>query len=208
MISISVYNTDGKEVEKMKLDKDVFDGKVKKDVLHQAVLMYQANQRLGAAFTKTRGEVSGGGRKPWKQKGTGRARAGSIRSPLWRGGGVTFGPREQKYSYRLPKKIKQVALKYSLNDKVNNKKMIVIDQLKIEEPKTKVFASILDKLKVNGKVLLMLEKIDSNVVRSSRNIPQISIKQVCVSNAYDLLAHDKIIITKAGLEALTERIKL
>lgn len=208
MISVPVYNTDGKEVEKIKLDKDVFDGVVKKNVLHQAVLMYQANQRLGNAFTKTRGEVSGGGRKPWKQKGTGRARAGSIRSPIWRGGGVTFGPREQNYSYRLPKKIKQAAFKYSLNDKVNNEKIIVLDRLEIKEPKTKAFASILEKLKVNGKVLVMLEKIDSNVVRSSRNIPQISIKQVCTSNAYDLLVHEKIIITKAGLKALIERMKL
>lgn len=207
MISISVYNTDGKEVEKVKLDKDVFDGKVKKDVLHQAVLMYRANQRIGAAFTKTRGEVSGGGRKPWKQKGTGRARAGSIRSPIWRGGGITFGPRVRSYSYRLPKKIKQIAFKYSLNDKVNNKKMIILDQLKIEEPKTKAFASILGKLKVSGKVLFMLEKIDPNIVRSSRNIPRISVKQVSTSNAYDLLVHENIVITKAGLEALTERIK-
>lgn len=208
MISIPVYNIDGKEVEKVKLDKEVFDGKVKKEVLHQAVRMYRANQRFGAAFTKTRGEVSGGGRKPWKQKGTGRARAGSIRSPIWRGGGITFGPRARDYSYRLPKKIKQAAFKYSVNDKVNNNKIIVIDQLKIEEPKTKVFASILDKLKISGKVLLLLEKIDSNIVRSSRNIPRVSIKQLSVSSTYDLLVHENIMITKAGLEALTERMKL
>ncbi len=207
MVSVPVYNTDGKEIEKIKLDKEVFDGEVKISVLHQAVLMYQANQRKGLASTKTRGEVSGGGRKPWKQKGTGRARAGSIRSPIWRGGGVTFGPRPRSYSYRLPKKIRKTALKYSLNDKVNNNKLIVVDEIKIDKPKTKLFASILDKLKVKEKTLFMLEKVDFNVIRSSRNIPGVSVKQASDSNVYDVLTNRELVITKRGLEILTERIK-
>lgn len=206
MISIPVYNTEGKEVEKMRLDEEVFDGKVKRDVLHQVIVMYRANQRLGCASTKTRAEVSGGGRKPWRQKGTGRARAGSIRSPVWRGGGITFGPRLRDYSYPLPKKIKKAALKYSLNDKINNKRIIVIDEIRIDKPKTKLFASILERLKVKGRVLLMLEEISPDIARSSRNIPQISIKRVCNSNAYDILTSENLIITKAGWQVLVRRL--
>lgn len=207
MISIPVYNTEGKEVEKVNLDADIFDGEVKSGVLHQVILMYQANKRKGLASTQTRGEVSGGGRKPWKQKGTGRARAGSIRSPIWKGGGVVFGPKPRDYTYHLPKKLKKVALRYSLNDKINNKKLIVVDEIKIDKPKTKLFASILDNLKVNGKTLLMLDKANSDILRSSRNISQISVKQVSNSNAYDVLKNQALIITKAGLKVLTERIK-
>lgn len=207
MTTIAVYNSEGKEVEKIKLDADIFDGEVKSDVLHQVILMYQANRRKGLASTQTRGEASGGGRKPWKQKGTGRARAGSIRSPIWRGGGVTFGPKPRDYTYHLPKKIKKVALKYSLNDKINNKKMIVIDKIKIDKPKTKLFVSILDNLKVNGKTLLMLDKADSDILRSSHNISRVSVKQASDSNAYDILTNQKLIITKVALEILTQRIK-
>lgn len=213
MTTIPVYNTEGKEVDKVKLDAEIFNGEVKSDVLHQVLLMYQANKRRGLASTQTRGEASGGGRKPWRQKGTGRARAGSIRSPIWRGGGVTFGPKPRDYTYQLPKKIKKVAIRYSLNDKINNKKMIVIDKIKLDKPKTKLFASILDNLhpqghsKIKGKTLLMLDKADSDILRSSRNISQVSVKQVSNSNAYDILVNQKLIITKVGLEQLTQRIK-
>jgi len=144
---IPIYNMKGKEVESFTLNRKLFDGKVNKALLYQAVLMYNANQRQGSAATKTRGEVSGGGKKPWRQKGTGRARAGSTRSPLWRHGGTVFGPHPRDYSYSLPRKIKRRALLASINSKIRENKIMGIDSVDIEEAKTKKFQAVLDALK-------------------------------------------------------------
>ena len=158
MAEIEIYNIKGKSVGKIELDKDIFNGKVNEPILHQVIRMYEANQRQGTASTKTRSEVSGGGRKPWKQKGTGRARAGTIRSPLWRGGGIVFGPHPRDYSYQVPKSVKRLALISSLNAKLNDKNMIVIDEIKLDKAKTKEIAAALRNLKAEKKPLLVLEE--------------------------------------------------
>lgn len=206
MITLPVYNMQGEEVEKINLNPDVFDGKVNEAVVYQAVVMYQANKRKGTASTKTQGEVSGGGRKPWKQKGTGRARVGSIRSPLWRGGGVIFGPYPRDYSYSIPKKIQRLALKSSLNSKLKDNALLVIDEIKVDKPKTKEFVSFLASFKVTDKSLVVLDSLDSNIDRSSRNIPIVTTKRFQDVNTYDILNHKKLILTKKSLDGLVERI--
>lgn len=149
--SVTIFNLKGKEVEKFELDRELFAGEVNKGVLYQFIRMYNANQRGGNASTKTRGDVSGGGKKPWRQKGTGRARAGSNRSPLWRGGGKVFGPHPRDFHYDIPKKIKKVALLASLNSKLIDEKLIGIDAITLAEPKTKQFQAIVDALKLEGR---------------------------------------------------------
>lgn len=209
MITLPVYNTDGKEVETVKLDKEVFDGKTNDSVIYQAIVAYNANQRKGLASIKTRGEVSGGGKKPWKQKGTGRARAGSIRSPLWRHGGVIFGPKPRDYSYVLPQKIKVLALKSALCSKINEKNLIVLDDLKIEGPKTKEAAKVFTNLKVGNQknVLLLLGKIDGNLKLALRNLDFLNVNLARNTHTYEVLASNKLVITKEGLLELTERLK-
>ena len=206
MITLPVYDMQGKEVEKINLNPDVFDGKVNEATIYQAVVMYQANRRRGSASTKTRGEVRGGGRKPWRQKGTGRARAGTIRSPLWRGGGIIFGPHPRDYSYSIPKKIQRLALKSSLNSKLNDNDLLVIDEIKIDKPKTKEFVSFLASFKIADKSLVVLESLDSNIDRSSRNIPIVTTKRFQDVNTYDILNHKKLILTNKSLDGLVERI--
>jgi len=207
-LTLPVYSQQGKQLKKIELDGEVFDGKVNQDVLYQAVLMYRANQRKGLASTKTRGEVSGGGRKPWRQKGTGRARVGSIRSPLWRHGGVIFGPHPRDYSFRLPKKIKIAALRSSLNAKLDEEGLLILDELKIEDPKTKEAAKILSKLKLdNQRILLMLDKVSDNLRRSFRNIKFLEITNAADANAYAVLKAGKIIISLSALKILVDRIK-
>ncbi len=208
MITLPIYNQAGKQVKKIELDPDVFDGEVNQGVLYQAVLMYRANRRRGLAQTLTRGEVSGGGRKPWRQKGTGRARVGSIRSPLWRKGGVVFGPHPRDYAFRLPKKIRIAALKSSLNDKLNANSLFILDELKIDVPKTKEAAKILSNLKLNNKTaLLMLDKIDANVRLGFRNISSLDMVRAQNTNAYDVLKAQKLIISLKGFQILVDRIK-
>jgi len=166
--TLGVFDAKGKEVEKIELDSKVFDGKVNSSLVHQAVVTFLANQRKGLAKTKTRGQVRGGGTKPWRQKGTGRARVGSIRSPIWRGGGVTFGPTKRSYYKVLPKKMKILALKSALNLKLSEKKLLVIDDLAVKSHKTKEFAKILDNLKLGDqKVNLVLEKLENDTKLSS-----------------------------------------
>jgi large subunit ribosomal protein L4 len=212
-IILPVYNTEGKEVETIKLDKAVFDGEVNHSVIYQAVNAYRANQRKGLASTKTRGEVSGGGRKPWKQKGTGRARAGSIRSPLWRHGGVTFGPHPRDYSYELPAKIRNLALKSSLNSKVKENNLVVLDQLNLDKPKTKEAVKVFSNLKIDLKnakpnnVLLLSDKIDRVLRLALRNVNFINLDLSNQANAYEVLRCKKLIITKPGLAELTKRLK-
>ena len=204
MAEISVYNIKGQSVGKIELDKGIFNGEVNEPILHQVVRMYEANQRQGTASTKTRSDVRGGGRKPWKQKGTGRARAGTIRSPLWRGGGVVFGPHPRDYSYSVPKSIKRLALISSLNAKLNDKNMIVIDDIKLEKPKTKEFTAVLRNIKADKKPLLVLDERDETVIRASRNIPNLLLRDYKALNAYEILKQQKLVLTQKALVALTK----
>jgi len=207
MVTLPIYNTEGKEIDSLKLDAGIFDGTVNTDAMHQAVIAYRAGQRKGLASTKTMGEVAGGGRKPWRQKGTGRARVGSIRSPLWRHGGVIFGPHPRDFSYTLPVKIKKLALKSSLNAKVNENSLLVLDDLKLEKPKTKEAIKIFSNLKIGQKTLLLLNKLDKNTKLAMRNIDFLTVNRAQDTQAYEVLAASKLIITKEGLRELTNRLK-
>ncbi|HLD82753.1 MAG TPA: 50S ribosomal protein L4 [Candidatus Omnitrophota bacterium] len=211
-ITLPIYNSDGKEVDEVKLSAKVFDGSINNASLYQAVNAYKDNQRLGLAATKTRGEVSGGGRKPWKQKGTGRARVGSTRSPLWRHGGVVFGPHPRDFSHSLPQKIKALALKSSLNIKAKEKNLVVLDSFQIKTHKTKEALGLLGNLKaVPGThkrlnaVLLLVDKLDNNLKLATRNINFLKVNLSRDTHAYEVLKFKKLIITKAGLTDLIKR---
>lgn len=212
-VILPIYNVSGKEVDKLSLDPHIFDGVVNEDAIYQAIVAYRANQRRGLAATKTRGEVSGGGKKPWKQKGTGRARHGSTRSPLWRHGGVTFGPHPRDYSYALPKKIKDTALKSSLNVKVKENNFIILEDITLVQPKTKEAAKIFINLKLNEKdnkklkILLLVDKIDDKSRLAFRNINLLDVNLVRNTHAYEVLTSRKLVITKDGLQALVKRLK-
>jgi len=213
MLTLPLYNDAGKEIESIKLDAAVFDGKINTPSIYQAINAFRANQRMGLAATKTRGEVSGGGRKPWKQKGTGRARVGSTRSPLWRHGGVIFGPHPRDFSYPLPKKIKLLALKSSLNVKANENNLVLIDDFNIEKPKTKEALKIFRNLKIEcggkkikTKVLLLLKKENKNLILALRNLNFLHFNIATDTYAYEILAHKKIVITKEALKDLTARL--
>jgi large subunit ribosomal protein L4 len=212
-ITLPIYNTAGNQIDTVKLDTAVFDGEVNTDAIYQAVNAYRANQRMGLASTKTRGEVSGGGRKPWKQKGTGRARVGSIRSPLWRHGGVIFGPHPRDFSYTLPQKIKSLALKSSLNAKVKENNFVILENLKLENPKTKEAAKIFSHLKIGKKnqrpehTLLLLDKWDNNLKLALRNLSFLKVNLSRDTHTYEVLSNKKLIITKEGLKELTDRLK-
>ena len=203
--AIPVFDLKGKVIEKYQLDKELFTGKVNKAVLYQAVLMYNACARQGNASTKTRGDVSGGGKKPFKQKGTGRARAGSTRSPLWRHGGSVFGPHPRDYRYDMPKKLKRVALLSSINSKLVDSKMVGISEVKVAEPKTKSFMGLVSALKLSGKSLFIVDNVDQNVVRASRNIREVSIKNYKDFNTMDVLHCDNLVVSKPALEKLSGR---
>ncbi|MBN2831142.1 MAG: 50S ribosomal protein L4 [Candidatus Omnitrophica bacterium] len=212
--TLPIYNVDGKEVDSIKLNSSVFDGTVNNDAIYQAVNLFRANQRKGLAATKTRGEVSGGGKKPWKQKGTGRARVGSTRSPLWRHGGVVFGPHPRDFSYTIPNKIKLVALKSGLNAKVNENNFIILDNFKIAEPKVKYALKVFSNLKINnGKtksklsVLLLLDKLDEALKLSLRNIDFLDFNIAQNANVYEVLKNKKLVVTKSALTKLVDRLK-
>ena len=205
-LSIKIFNSKGKEVETFALDKKIFTGAVNKGALYQALLMYNANKRQGNASTKTRGDVSGGGKKPFRQKGTGRARAGSTRSPLWRGGGVIFGPHPKDFHYSIPVKIKRLAFLSSLNSKIGDNKVVGIDEVVMDEPKTKKFAAIVDALKLKGKSLFVLDTVDEKVRLASRNLAGVVVKNYKDFNTLDVLASDNLVISKAALEKLPGRV--
>ncbi|MFA4989947.1 MAG: 50S ribosomal protein L4 [Candidatus Omnitrophota bacterium] len=212
-ITLPIYNAAGKEVDSVKLNSAVFDGIINAEAVYQAITAYRANQRKGLAATKTRGEVSGGGKKPWKQKGTGRARVGSNRSPLWRHGGVTFGPHPRDFSYVLPDKIKKTALKSGLNAKVKENNLIVLDEFKLENTKTKDALKIFTHLKVAGakkrkalSTLLLLDKAAENTKLALRNIGFLRFNLASDTHVYEVMSHKKIIITKDGLSQLTKRL--
>lgn len=207
-IEMPVYDMGAKEVERVELDPHVFDAQVKKKTLYQAIVGYRSNKRQGTASTKTRGEVSGGGKKPWRQKGTGRARHGSIRSPLWRKGGTVFGPHPRDYSYLMPQKIRNEALRSSLNAKINSGDFVLIEKIHILHPKTKDFVKFLDALKINKeRVLCVIDAITDNIKRSTRNISFVYTVDSSSVNAFDVLNSKKIIITRDSLKSLTKRLK-
>lgn len=205
--TLSVLDISGKEVGTVELDEKIFNGEVNVPLMHQVTTMYQANKRQGTAATKTRAFVSGGNSKPWRQKGTGRARVGSSRSPLWRKGGIVFGPHPRDYSYQMPKKMKRKALLSSLNSRLNDNLIKVLEELKVDSGKTKDFSSILQKLKLTKKTLFICNKPSETVVRSSRNIKDVELKRADVINALDVLVHNNIVITKSALSELTARLK-
>jgi large subunit ribosomal protein L4 len=186
----------------------LFTGEVNSGVLYQAIVMYNANKRSGTASTKTISDVRGGGRKPWRQKGTGRARVSSIRSPLWTGGGIVFGPHPRDFRYHIPKKARRVALVSSINSKLNEHKVLGISEIVLKEPKTKLFKNIVDSLKIKDTALFILDKIDENVRRASRNLCDVDIKALSEFNALDVLLHDSIVFTKKSLEGLADRVKV
>lgn len=203
MPTVALYNTSGEQVGELALSEEIFGVEVNESVLHDAVVAQLANRRLGTHDTKTRGEVSGGGRKPWRQKGTGRARSGSTRSPIWRSGGIVFGPHPRDYGYSLPRKVRRLALKSALSAKVNSGDILVLDSLMLEGPKTKEMAKILDNLKVEDALLVTMDK-DEAVEKSARNIPNIKPAVANSLNVYDILAYDKLVITKDAVARVEE----
>ncbi|HUS58029.1 MAG TPA: 50S ribosomal protein L4 [Planctomycetota bacterium] len=207
MLSLPVYNIMGAQVGTFDVDENVLGGKIRRRLMHDAIVMYEANQRQGTVKTKTRSEVNGTTRKPFKQKGTGNARAGSKKSPIWRGGGVAFGPQPRDYHYEMPKKARKAALKSALLSKFIDQETIVLDQLELESPKTKQVADILRNLKVAGSCLLAIERHNAAVWKSARNIAKLQTKVAGDLSAYDVLKRRRLIITKAAIEGLISSLK-
>ena len=205
MLTVPIYNTMGEEVGAFEVDENVLGGKLRRRLMHDAIVMYQANQRQGTAKTKTRGEVAGSTKKPYRQKGTGNARAGSRKSPIWRGGGTIFGPRPRDYGYTMPRKARRAALKSALLSKILDNEAILLDQLELPEIKTKQMVEILSRLKIsNESCLLALENHDSRVWRSARNIEKLKTKPASDINAYDVLRGRRLLMTRAAFEGLLE----
>ena len=203
MANVSVYNMEGKEVGTIELNDAVFGVEINEHLVHMAVVQQLANNRQGTQKAKTRSEVSGGGRKPWRQKGTGHARQGSTRAPQWTGGGVVFAPVPRDYSFKLNKKEKRAALKSVLTSRVQDGKLIVVDELKFDEIKTKKFKAVMDNLKVS-KALVVLADNDEKVVMSARNIPAVKTAQVNTINVYDILKGDTLVLTKDAVAKIEE----
>lgn len=205
MLKVKVYNIEGKEVEELKLDSDVFGVEINSALVHQVVEAQRANARLTLAHTKTKGEVRGGGRKPWRQKGTGRARHGSTRSPLWIGGGVTFGPRtDRNYSQKINKKMKKRALYMGLSDKVNENQMLVVDKLELPEIKTQKLVKILTKLpgKEAKSTLIVLAANDKNIIKSAQNLPKVKTILADSLNILDILQYKYLLVDKEGIKKI------
>ena len=203
MANVSVYNIEGKEVGSIELNDAVFGVEVNEHLVHMAVVQQLANNRQGTQKAKTRSEVSGGGRKPWRQKGTGHARQGSIRAPQWTGGGVVFAPVPRDYSFKLNKKEKRAALKSALTDKVANAKLIVVDELKFEEIKTKNFAQVMKNLDVNNGLVVVNEN-DVNVMMSAKNIADVKMALPNTINVYDIMKAGKVVLTKDAVKTIEE----
>ncbi len=203
MANVSVYNMEGKEVGTLELNDAIFGVEVNEHLVHMAVLQQLANNRQGTQKAKTRSEVSGGGRKPWRQKGTGHARQGSTRSPQWKGGGVVFAPVPRDYSFKLNKKEKRIALKSALTAKVNENNFVVVDELKLDEIKTKKFKAVLDNLKVSNALVVMNEK-DDTVIRSANNLPTVKTALTNTINVYDILKYNTVVVTKAAVATIEE----
>ena len=203
MATVAVYNTEGKEVDKLELNDAVFGVEINEHLVHMAVVAQLANKRQGTQSAKTRAEVRGGGRKPWRQKGTGHARQGSTRSPQWTGGGVVFAPKPRDYSMKLNKKEKANAMKSVLTSKVNEEKFIVLDEFKLDEIKTKKFVEVMNNLEV-AKALVVTKDNDQNIVLSAKNVPDVKTALTNTINVYDILKYDKLVLTKDAVAAIEE----
>lgn len=204
MPKVAVYTVAGQQIGDIELNESVFGVEVNEGLVHQAVVMQLAAQRLGTHATKTRGLVRGGGRKPWKQKGTGRARSGSTRSPLWVGGGTVFGPSPRSYAFRMSRKQRRLAIKCALTDKVNNGDFIVLESLDFAAPKTKEVVKMMSDFNVAEKALIVTADVVENVEKSSRNIPGVKAISSCGLNVYDILNHNKLFITKDAITRIEE----
>lgn len=203
MANVAVYNMEGKEVDKIELNDSIFGVEINEHLVHMAVLQQLANKRQGIQKAKTRSEVRGGGRKPWRQKGTGHARQGSTRSPQWTGGGVVFAPTPRDYSFKLNKKEKRAALKSALTSRVVENKFVVVDELKLDEIKTKKFVEVLKNLNVE-KALVILNDMDEKVIASAANIPTVKTTQTNELNVFDVLKYDTVVVTKAAVATIEE----
>jgi large subunit ribosomal protein L4 len=204
MPKVALYDITGSQIGDIELSDDIFGVEVNTHVMYEAVKNYLANQRQGTQSAKLRGEVRGGGRKPWRQKGTGRARQGSIRAPQWKGGGVVFAPKPRDYSYKIPKKVKRLALKSALTSKVQDQEMIVVDRIVLEQPKTKEMIKVLTNLKASKKTLIVLPERDEAVLRAAANIEGVKTAYVNTINVYDILNCDSFIITKDAVNKVEE----
>jgi len=204
MPKVALLNQSGSQVGEIELNETIFGIEPNQHVLFEAILMQRASLRQGTHKVKNRSEVAGGGRKPWRQKGTGRARQGSIRSPQWRGGGTVFGPQPRSYSYKLPKKVRRLAIKSALSSKVVEENMLVLESLAFEAPKTKDFKAVLNGLSVDKKALIVTAGLDENVALSARNIPGVTVVTADGINVLDVVNHDKLIMTKAAVEKVEE----
>ena len=203
MAKVAVYNMEGKEVDSIELNDSIFGVEINEHLVHMAVLQQLANNRQGTQKAKTRSEVRGGGRKPWRQKGTGHARQGSTRSPQWTGGGVVFAPVPRDYSFKLNKKEKRAALKSALTSRVVENKIVVLDELKLDEIKTKNFVQIMKNINVE-KALVVLSDMDTNVIASAANIPTVKTTQTNELNVFDVLKYDTVVVTKAAVAKIEE----
>ena len=204
MPRVNVYNMLGEQVGEIDLNEEIFGVEINQHVVYEVVKNQLANKRQGTQSTKTRAEVRGGGRKPWKQKGTGRARAGSIRAPHFTGGGVTFAPKPRDYSYKLPKKVRRLALKSVLTSKVVENEIIVVDEINFESIKTKDMVSFLNKINADKKALIVMGEKNVNVIKSAHNIPNVQTALVNTINVYDILKHNSLIITKDAVKKVEE----
>jgi len=204
MTMLDVYNINKEKVAEVEVDESIFDSEVKEHLFYEIIRAQLANRRSGTACTKTRGEVSGGGRKPWKQKGTGRARAGSSRSPVWRGGGISFGPKPRDYSYTVPKKVKRIALCSALTKKRREEKLLILDKFDLSAIKTKSFTNILDRL--GNQRVLIIDDDNRNLCLSARNVPHVKVLSPQGLNLYDILYHDGLYITLPCLEKIQRRL--
>ncbi|AEH52179.1 MULTISPECIES: 50S ribosomal protein L4 [Heyndrickxia] len=204
MPKVALYNQNGSQVGEVELNDAVFGIEPNEHVLFEAIIMQRASLRQGTHKVKGRSEVRGGGRKPWRQKGTGRARQGSIRSPQWRGGGTVFGPVPRSYSYKLPKKVRRLAIKSALSSKVKENNILVLDALSFDAPKTKDFIAVLKNLSVDKKALVVTDGLNENVVLSARNIPGVTVVEATGVNVLDVVNHDQLIMTKSAVEKVEE----
>ncbi|ONI45365.1 50S ribosomal protein L4 [Candidatus Epulonipiscioides gigas] len=204
MANVNVLNMEGKQVGEISLNDDIFGVEIKEHLVHQAVVSYLANQRQGTQCTKTRAEVRGGGRKPWRQKGGGRARQGSIRSPQWTGGGVVFAPKPRDYSFKVNKKERQLALKCALTSRVKENKIVVLDELKLQEAKTKSMVTVLNALKLKKALIVTDGEASMDIKRASGNIQGVKTSAVNNINVYDILKYDIFVVTKEALSKIEE----
>jgi len=207
MAIAGIYNLNGEKLGEYELNDEVFNSEINTNCIYEGIVAYLRNKRLGTASTKTRAEIVGSSKKPWRQKGTGRARAGTRKSPLWIGGGITFGPKPRDYTYKFTKKKKRIALKSGLTNKCKENKIIIIDEINLETPKTKVIQNFLNKMNLNKKTLFIINKEDEILKKSIRNIPTTKVINVNNINIYDLVNADTIVIKKDSVSKIEENLK-